>query len=108
MWAFGVAIFTMITGVAPFPTPEVDPYEFTVRVLDGAYDREELDAVCASEDCKHIIAALLAINPAERIIAEEAAAHPFFRATSEPAAVKGAAARLAVDDGGYGDGQPRP
>jgi serine/threonine protein kinase len=108
MWALGVTLFIMITGSAPFPSAEVDEYEFTVAVLDGEYAKEKLDAVCASEECKEIIAALLSLRADERITAEEAAAHPFFRAMPEPAAIKGAAARLIPDDRDYADRPPGP
>lgn len=87
MWAAGVMLFQLLTGRLPFwgknmtleKIRQLPPYAIVaaVRTHDVSYERSEWRRL--SPEAQQLVQAMLERNPAARITAAEALAHPWFQ-----------------------------
>jgi len=78
MWSLGVMLYTMLVGRYPFADP--DACTLFARIRRGRYPLPS--EVCLSAPARCLIRSLLAINPFDRLSAEEALRHPWFTAVA--------------------------
>lgn len=74
MWSLGVMLFTMLVGRYPFA--DTDACVLFARIRRGRYPLPSEVALSSSARC--LIRNLLAVNPADRMTADEALQHPWF------------------------------
>lgn len=94
MWSLGVMLYTMLVGRYPFADP--DACTLFARIRRGRYPLPSEVSLSAPARC--LIRSLLAVNPSDRLTAEEALRHPWFSAV-ESVAVTPAVSNQASDDG---------
>jgi len=76
MWSLGVMLYTMLVGRYPFADP--DACTLFARIRRGRYPLPSEVSLSAPARC--LIRSLLAVNPSDRLTAEEALQHPWFTA----------------------------
>lgn len=76
MWSLGVMLYTMLVGRYPFADP--DACTLFARIRRGRYPLPSEVSLSAPARC--LIRSLLAVNPSDRLTAEEALWHPWFSA----------------------------
>jgi len=74
IWSLGVMLYTMLVGRYPFADP--DACTLFARIRRGRYPMPSDVSLSALARC--LIRSLLAINPSDRLSAEEALRHPWF------------------------------
>ncbi|KAI8325144.1 Pkinase-domain-containing protein, partial [Martensiomyces pterosporus] len=78
MWAVGVIAYFILSGTTPFERE--DPKAEAVAVVKCDYSFEPLEHWChISPAAQHFIASLLVYDPAKRITAKQALAHPWLQ-----------------------------
>lgn len=77
LWSVGVIMYIMLVGTPPFNGDDDD--EILNEVLKGKYDTTCSKYQSLSANAKDLMTSLLKLNPSERITAEQALAHPWFR-----------------------------
>lgn len=77
MWSLGVMLYTMLVGRYPFA--DQDACVLFARIRCGRYPLPAEVLLSAPARC--LIRSLLAVNPAERLTADEALSHPWFAAS---------------------------
>ena len=87
-------LYTMLVGRYPFADP--DACTLFARIRRGRYPLPSEVSLSAPARC--LIRSLLAVNPSDRLTAEEALRHPWFSAV-ESIAVTPAVSNQASDDG---------
>lgn len=75
MWSIGVMAYMLVSGTPPFAAPTQG--EILARVRSGQYSFPERTFGMVSEHAKDFIRKLLVKNPAKRMTAKEALAHPW-------------------------------
>ena len=80
LWSIGVIMYIMLTGSPPFNGEDDD--EILRAVSIGKYDTTMDTYTPLSDNAKNLISRLLTYNPTDRITAEQALSHPWFK-TSE-------------------------
>ena len=77
MWAAGVALFVMLTGVFPFKA--ADEKALYKKIQKGTYPipKHSLTSEKVSPNARDLIAQLLHKDPLSRITAIDALKHPF-------------------------------
>jgi len=93
MWSLGVMLYTMLVGRYPFADP--DACTLFARIRRGRYPLPSEVSLSALARC--LIRSLLAVNPADRLSAEEALRHPWFSAV-ESVTPSSAVSSQALDD----------
>jgi len=76
MWSLGVMLYTMLVGRYPFA--DQDACTLFARIRRGRYPLPSEVTLSALARC--LIRSLLAVNPSDRLTAEEALRHPWFSA----------------------------
>jgi len=94
MWSLGVMLYTMLVGRYPFA--DLDACTLFARIRRGRYPLPSEVSLSAPARC--LLRSLLAVNPSDRLSAEEALRHPWFTAV-ESTAPSPAATSHASDDG---------
>ena len=84
LWSIGVIMYIMLTGVPPFNGENDD--DILREVSRGKYDTTLASYTALSDNAKDLIGRLLTFNPSERITAEQALSHKWFK-TSEFATI---------------------
>lgn len=79
MWSLGVTVFAIVTG--HFPFYKSGAKSLKAAILSGKYDENRLQSAGVSTMCRDFIDRLLVLDPAKRMTAEEALAHPWLRLT---------------------------
>ncbi len=79
MWSFGVILYILLGGYPPFH--DDDQKELFKRIKAGVYEFHPQYWSGVTEEAKDLIRKLLVVNPAERLTAEEALAHPWMHST---------------------------
>jgi tribbles-like protein len=74
MWSLGVMLYTMLVGQYPFA--DTDACSLFARIRRGRYSLPS--EISLSSHARCLIRSLLAVNPSDRITAEEALQHPWF------------------------------
>ena len=92
MWSLGVTVFATVTG--HFPFYKSGGRTLKAAILSGNYDESKLLNAGVSPMCRDFIARLLVLDPARRMTAEEALAHPWLRQTSAEADLSQSVASL--------------
>ena len=92
MWSLGVTVFATVTG--HFPFYKSGGRTLKAVILSGKYDEGKLRAAGVSPMCCDFIARLLVLDPARRMTAEEALAHPWLCQTSAAADLSQSVASL--------------
>ena len=95
MWSLGVMLYTMLVGRYPFADP--DACTLFARIRRGRYPMSSEVSLSAPARC--LIRSLLAVNPADRLSAEEALRHPWFSAVQSVPATPAAVCNQPSDDG---------
>jgi tribbles-like protein len=90
MWSLGVMLYTMLVGRYPFA--DTDACALFARIRRGRYLLPSEISLSASARC--LIRSLLAINPADRLTAEETLRHPWFAEVAESLVSLSSAAAL--------------
>ena len=83
MWSLGVTVFTIVAGTFPFEKSGGKSLKDVI--LSGKYKEWKLAEVGVSSMCRDFIVRLLVLDPAKRMTAEEALAHPWLRQTNAAA-----------------------
>lgn len=73
VWSLGIMLYTMLVGRYPFH--DTEPASLFSKIRRGAYAIP--DSISSKAKC--LIRALLRMEPSERLTAEEALEHPWFR-----------------------------
>ena len=76
MWSVGVITYIILAGYQPFRGEDKDSLKWSIT--NGAFEFDEKFWSSVSNEAKAFITALLAIDPAERLSADEARAHSWF------------------------------
>ena len=84
LWSIGVIMYIMLTGTPPFNGDDDD--DILRAVSSGEYDTNLPTYTKLSNNAKDLITKLLTFNPSDRITAEQALSHPWFK-TSEFATI---------------------
>ena len=79
LWSIGVIMYIMLVGAPPFNGEEED--DILRSVTSGKYDTTCTAYTSLSDNAKNLMTRLLTYNPAQRITAEEALSHPWFKTT---------------------------
>ena len=79
LWSIGVIMYIMLVGAPPFNGEEED--DILRSVASGKYDTTCAAYTALSDNAKNLMTRLLTYNPAQRITAEEALSHPWFKTT---------------------------
>jgi len=75
MWSFGVILYILLGGYPPFH--DEDQKELFKRIKAGVYEFHPQYWGGVTEEAKDLIRKLLTVNPAERLTADQALAHPW-------------------------------
>ena len=76
VWACGVVMYSLLAGAPPFWHRK--QLVMLRRIVEGRYSFHKTDWQDVSHAAKDLIARLLVVDPAARLTAHEALAHPFF------------------------------
>jgi serine/threonine protein kinase len=82
MWSLGVCLFAMLRGALPFWEDRVidgRPVTMPQQIMGGMYSFEHDAWESVSENAKDVVRGLLSVDPAQRLSAAEALAHPWMR-----------------------------
>jgi len=79
MWSVGVITYILLCGFPPFFDDGQNMGELFEQIINGEFDFPEEYWTDVSEEAKDFIENLLIVDPVERMTAEEALAHPWFR-----------------------------
>jgi serine/threonine protein kinase len=83
LWAFGVVVYTMLTGRYPFPSYQREnSCLFYEAVMSANYDREALSD-CSEPACQ-LVEHLLVVNPEQRWTCEDLRWCEFYREAEDP------------------------
>uniref|UniRef100_A0A671Q2T7 calcium/calmodulin-dependent protein kinase n=1 Tax=Sinocyclocheilus anshuiensis TaxID=1608454 RepID=A0A671Q2T7_9TELE len=75
IWACGVILYILLVGYPPFW--DEDQHKLYQQIKAGAYDFPSPEWDTVTPDAKNLINQMLTINPAKRIMAQEALKHPW-------------------------------
>jgi serine/threonine protein kinase len=75
VWSAGVVLFMLLSGDYPFQGNSVSELVKTIRQAELRFKDPVWEIT--SSGAKHLVQTLLTANPAERVTAEEALAHPW-------------------------------
>ena len=77
VWSAGVILYILLSGEPPFNDPKADNDAIMKKVEIGTYDIDNGVWRSISEEAKDLVRKMLTYDPAERISAEAALAHPW-------------------------------
>uniref|UniRef100_A0A672LWJ3 calcium/calmodulin-dependent protein kinase n=1 Tax=Sinocyclocheilus grahami TaxID=75366 RepID=A0A672LWJ3_SINGR len=75
IWACGVILYILLVGYPPFW--DEDQHKLYQQIKAGAYDFPSPEWDTVTPEAKNLINQMLTINPAKRIMAQEALKHPW-------------------------------
>ncbi|XP_051971764.1 calcium/calmodulin-dependent protein kinase type II subunit gamma-like isoform X1 [Xyrauchen texanus] len=75
IWACGVILYILLVGYPPFW--DEDQHKLYQQIKAGAYDFPSPEWDTVTPEAKNLINQMLTINPAKRIVAQEALKHPW-------------------------------
>jgi serine/threonine protein kinase len=79
MWAFGVALYVLLSAKKPFPKEGSNRALQRSKILNGEFDFYGEAWRNISDDAKDLITKSLVLRPAERITSAEALEHPWMK-----------------------------
>ena len=77
VWSAGVILYILLSGEPPFNDPKADNDAIMKKVEIGTYDIDNGVWRSISDEAKDLVRKMLTYDPAERISAEAALAHPW-------------------------------
>jgi len=77
LWSCGVIMYILLSGEPPFNDPRADNDAIMKKVEAGKYDIKSGVWSSTSKEAKDLVKKLLTYDPADRIDAEQALAHPW-------------------------------
>ena len=95
VWSAGVILYILLSGEPPFNDPKADNDAIMKKVEIGTYDIDNGVWRSISDEAKDLVRKMLTYDPAERISAEQALAHPWI-ADNASVAVDGSTAANAL------------
>lgn len=75
MWAIGIIAYILLTGTPPFAMTPIARLMFQILNVDVPFPEEKWGGISA--DARNFVAALLVKEPADRLTASQALAHPW-------------------------------
>lgn len=75
MWAFGVVVFILLSGYAPFSDENQDELVESVTTASISFDATYW--TCTSPEAKDFISQLLTVDPISRLTVDQALRHPW-------------------------------
>eukprot|EP00727_Mastigamoeba_balamuthi_P004415 m51a1_g13972 putative calcium calmodulin-dependent protein kinase type 1 (378) ;mRNA; f:990234-991990 len=82
MWSAGVVLYTLLCGYPPFY--DDDERKVMEMIVHGEFAWPDPRVVPLSESVRHLVSSLLRVVPSERLSAETALQHRWFRETLQP------------------------
>ena len=77
IWAFGIVVYSLLTGRLPFPKADEEPRRFLYHVSQANYFRDLLETYNISDEARDLISICLTADPQQRATIEQIVSHPW-------------------------------
>lgn len=84
-WSFGVVLYVVLCGYAPFT--QRDPYALIAAIRKGRFDFPDPEWRLISDEAKDVVRRLLTVDPQKRLTPAQALQHPWFAAQQSTSAL---------------------
>eukprot|EP01104_Vermistella_antarctica_P010469 TRINITY_DN27_c1_g1_i1.p1 TRINITY_DN27_c1_g1~~TRINITY_DN27_c1_g1_i1.p1 ORF type:complete len:455 (-),score=158.15 TRINITY_DN27_c1_g1_i1:132-1445(-) len=80
MWSFGVVVYTLLSGVAPFA--DHNQMRLRMKIRQAKFEFPSSSFAGVSDEAQDLVKKLIVVDEGARLTAEQAAAHPWFQSSS--------------------------